>query len=49
VFEIYVDPTNDPDIGEILMVKTKKSRLALDGMHWGTLEEVTSIPSITKV
>lgn len=33
-FEIYVDPTNDPDIGEILMVKKKKSRMALDGMQW---------------
>ena len=47
-FEIYVDPTNDPDIGEILMVKKKKSRLALDGMNWGTLGEVTNVPSATK-
>lgn len=47
-FEIYVDPANDPDIGEILMVKKKKSRLGLDGMQWGTLGEVTNVPSITK-
>ncbi|KAG8220621.1 hypothetical protein J3R82DRAFT_2877 [Butyriboletus roseoflavus] len=45
-FEIYVDPANDPDIGEILMVKKKKSRLALDGMQWGTLGEVTNVPSV---
>jgi len=48
-FEIYVDPTNDPDLGEILMVKKKKSRLALDGMQWGTLGEVTNVPPVTKV
>ena len=47
-FEIYVDPTNDPDIGEILMVKKKKSRLGLDGMQWGTLGEVTNVPPVTK-
>lgn len=44
-FEIYVDPTIDPDIGEIVMVKKKKSRAALDGMKWGALEEVTNVPS----
>ncbi|KAF9219060.1 hypothetical protein BS17DRAFT_439592 [Gyrodon lividus] len=47
-FEIYVDPANDPDIGEILMVKKKKSRVALDGMQWGTLGEVTNISSVTR-
>ena len=47
-FEIYVDPANDPDIGEILMVKKKKSRLALDGLQWGTLGEVTNVPAVTK-
>ncbi|KAI6137090.1 hypothetical protein F5141DRAFT_1230782 [Pisolithus sp. B1] len=47
-FEIYVDPAEDPDIGDILLVKKKKSRAALDGMTWGTLGEVTNIPSITK-
>ncbi len=43
-FEIYVDPTVDPDIGEIVMVKKKKSRAALDGMNWGTLGEITNVP-----
>lgn len=33
-FGIYIDPMDDPDIGEIVMVK-KKSRMALDGMAWG--------------
>ncbi|KAI6020976.1 hypothetical protein BKA83DRAFT_4293512 [Pisolithus microcarpus] len=47
-FEIYVDPAEDPDIGDILMVKKKKSRAALDGMTWGTLGEVTNVPSIMK-
>ena len=45
-FEIYVDPTDDPDIGEIVMVKKKKSRLALDGMAWGALGEVTNVPKV---
>ena len=45
-FEIFVDPTDDPDIGEIVMVKKKKSRLALDGMAWGTLEDVTNVPKV---
>jgi len=30
--EIYVDPTPDPEIGEIVVVKKKKRRIALDGM-----------------
>lgn len=46
-FEIYVDPANDPDIGDVLMVKKKKSRLGLDGMQWGTLGEVTNVPTVT--
>ncbi len=33
-FDIYVDPTDDPDIGEIVVVKKKKSRAAFDGL-WG--------------
>lgn len=45
-FEIYVDPTIDPDIGEIVMVKKKKSRAALDGMAWGPLGEVTNVPKV---
>ncbi|KAK0448447.1 uncharacterized protein EV420DRAFT_843673 [Desarmillaria tabescens] len=46
-FEIYVDPTEDPDIGEIVLVKKKKSRAALDGMRWGggPMAEVTNVPS----
>ncbi|KAF8148662.1 hypothetical protein B0H34DRAFT_802878 [Crassisporium funariophilum] len=47
-FEIYVDPMVDPDIGEIVMVKKKKSRAALDGMAWGALGEVTNVPSLPK-
>ncbi|KAH8096901.1 hypothetical protein BXZ70DRAFT_895536 [Cristinia sonorae] len=43
-FEIYVDQADDPDIGEIVVVKKKKSRLALDGMKWGALGEVTNVP-----
>ncbi|KAG7090453.1 hypothetical protein E1B28_009569 [Marasmius oreades] len=50
-FDIYVDPTDDPEMGEIVMVKKKKSRAGLDGMRWGSggaLEEVTNIPSVTQ-
>ncbi|KAI0266456.1 hypothetical protein BC834DRAFT_129548 [Gloeopeniophorella convolvens] len=42
-FEIYVDPDAQPDAGEVLMVKKKKSRAALSGLKWGTLGEVTNI------
>ena len=45
-FEIYVDPTVDPDIGEIVMVKKQKSRVALNGMSWGALGEVTNVPEV---
>lgn len=45
-FEIFVDPTDDPDIGEIVMVKKKKSRLAINGMAWGALNEVTNVPKV---
>lgn len=45
-FEIFVDPTDDPDIGEIVMVKKKKSRVALNGMAWGALGEVTNVPKV---
>jgi serine/arginine repetitive matrix protein 2 len=31
-FDIYVDPTEDPEIGEIIMVKKKKSRVGIDGL-----------------
>ncbi|KAG5650532.1 hypothetical protein H0H81_011921 [Sphagnurus paluster] len=46
-FDIYVDPTVDEDIGEIVMVKKKKSRVALDGMRWGALGEVTNVPAVS--
>jgi hypothetical protein len=48
-FEIYVDPTDDPDVGEILIVKKKKSRVALDGMTWGALGEATNVPKATQI
>ncbi|EED82544.1 predicted protein [Postia placenta Mad-698-R] len=47
-FEIYVDHADDPDLGEIVVVKKKKSRLGLDGMKWGALGEVTNVPSAPK-
>ncbi|KAI0828480.1 hypothetical protein BC628DRAFT_1316551 [Trametes gibbosa] len=47
-FEIYVDQNDDPDLAEIVVVKKKKSRLGLDGMKWGTLGEVTNVPSAPK-
>lgn len=39
--DIYVDPADDPDIGEIVVVKKKKSRAALEGIKWA-LGEVTN-------
>jgi serine/arginine repetitive matrix protein 2 len=45
-FEVYVDPNAQSEVGEVLMVKKKKSRAALSGLKWGTLAEVTnSAPS----
>ena len=41
-FEIYVDPTAQPEAGEVLMVKKKKSRAALSALKWGTSAEVTN-------
>jgi serine/arginine repetitive matrix protein 2 len=32
--DVYIDPSQDPDIGEIVVVKKKKSRAALDGIRW---------------
>ncbi|KAF9457373.1 hypothetical protein BDZ94DRAFT_1175700 [Collybia nuda] len=48
-FEIYVDPAADEEVTEIVMVKRKKSRAALDGMRWGSgaLSEVTNVPAVT--
>jgi len=48
-FEIYVDPTVDPDVGEIVIVEKKKSRAALDSMSWGALSEATNFPKSTQI
>jgi serine/arginine repetitive matrix protein 2 len=42
-FEIYVDPEAGDELGEVVVVKKKKSRAALDGMAWGA-KEVTNVP-----
>jgi hypothetical protein len=46
-FEIYVDPADDPEIGEIVILKKRKSRAALEDVRWGTggtaLGEVTNV------
>lgn len=41
-FDIYVDPTDDPDIGEVVFVQKKKSRAALDNIFKGALGDVTN-------
>ncbi|KAJ8520630.1 hypothetical protein ONZ45_g2582 [Pleurotus djamor] len=33
--EIYVDPTEDPEFGELVVVRKKKSRVGLDDVSWG--------------
>ncbi|KAH9837979.1 uncharacterized protein C8Q71DRAFT_898946 [Rhodofomes roseus] len=44
-FEIYVDHAEDEELGEILVVKKKKSRMGLDSLRWGgALGEVTNVP-----
>lgn len=43
-YDIYVDQTDDPDIGEILVVRKKKSRAGLNEVEWGPLGEVTNVP-----
>jgi serine/arginine repetitive matrix protein 2 len=56
-FDLYVDQTDDPELGDILVVKRKKSKVrgGLDGMVWspdgegeGALGEVTNVPSSSK-
>lgn len=47
-YEIYVDRQDDPDLGEIMVVKKQKSRKGLNGMGWGALGEVTNVPSVPK-
>ena len=48
-FEIYVDPADDPEIGEIVILKKRKSRAALEDVRWGpapaALGEVTNVPT----
>ena len=39
--DIYVDPSHDPDIGEIVVVRKKKSRAGLDKIGWA-LGDVTN-------
>ncbi|PSS31100.1 hypothetical protein PHLCEN_2v2356 [Hermanssonia centrifuga] len=48
-FEIYVDHTEDAELGEIVVVKKKKSRMGLNGMKWGALGEVTNVPQQTQM
>lgn len=44
-FEIYVDHDEEEE-GSIIVVQKKKSRIGLDGMRWGALDEVTNVPHI---
>ncbi|KAL1747929.1 hypothetical protein HDZ31DRAFT_60801 [Schizophyllum fasciatum] len=46
-FDIYVDSSNDPELGELLMVKKQKSRAGLNNLAWGPLGEKTNIASTT--
>ena len=41
-YKIYVDHTDDPDLEEIVLIKKKKSRLGLDTVAWGPMDEVTN-------
>ena len=41
-FDIYVDPADDPDIGEIVVLKKKKSRAGLNEVQWNALGDVTN-------
>lgn len=40
--EIYVDPSNDPDIGEIVVVKKEKSRGKLESIRWALGDKTNS-------
>ena len=44
-FNVYVDPADDPDIGEIVVIKKKKSRGGLNDLQWGPLGDVTNAPA----
>jgi len=45
-FEIYVDPEVDPDIGEILVIRKRPSKIrgGLGGVGWGADGEVPPVP-----
>lgn len=47
-FDIYVDPTVDPDVGEIVVVKKKKSRAGLNDVGWGA-EPLGDVTNVTKL
>jgi hypothetical protein len=47
-YEVFVNPPVDPEVGEIVIVKKKKSCAALDGMAWGALGETTNISKMTQ-
>ena len=44
-FETHVDQNEDPELGEIVVVIKKKSRLGSNSMQWGALGETTNIPA----
>jgi hypothetical protein len=44
-FEIYVDPSVDSELGDILVVKKQKSRAALDDMGWGPAAANANAPA----
>ncbi|TFK19266.1 hypothetical protein FA15DRAFT_709141 [Coprinopsis marcescibilis] len=51
-FEIYVDPSDDPEFGgEIMVVKKKKSRAGLDGVGagWGPASAAPPVPPLKDV
>lgn len=48
-FDIYVDPADDPDIGEIVVLKKKKSRGGLNELRWAALEDVANAAEETEV
>ena len=43
-FEIHVDPTDNLDIGKIVMGRERKSRSVLDGMRWAGMGKVVNTP-----
>ena len=47
-FEIYVDPEMDPDIGEILVVRKRPSKIrgGLGDVGWGADVDVPPVPKL---